>query len=267
MPFHRFENREEVNLTSHLSSGKGPIIEGETLYFCLVSKEPGTGSEIHYHPNEQFQFPLTGRLNGMVGRDRVILCPGMISHVPLYAQHQMSATEDAPCNYLYIKTKNWTTIGMAVDEGVPDKAPTIQEVDSKYAAGVWAGQQKDPEASKARSEGLGKCIYRIWDNLDCPAHSGYFCFTVGGELMSAKIIEFPAGSNQEVFDVTHELFGYILSGSMNVNLNGEERIVEAGDVIHAPKHSNYSFVVPETGVARCFWVQGNQKLEDMLTRS
>jgi quercetin dioxygenase-like cupin family protein len=267
MPFYRFENREVFNVTSHLSSGKGPIIEGETLYFCRVNKEPGTGSQVHYHPNEQFQFPLQGRLNGLVGKDRIILSPGMMSHIPLFAQHQMAATEDAPCDYLYVKTKNWTVVGMAVDEGVPDKAPTIQEVDAKYAAGKWAGQEKDPQASKARSEGLGKCIYRIWDGLDCPAHSGYFCYTVGGELMTAKIVELPPGTKQKETESAFENFGYVISGSMKINLDGEERLVEPGDVIHAPKHSKYSLEVPENGSVRCFWVEGNQNLEDMLAES
>lgn len=264
MPFYRFENREVYNVTSHLSSGKGPIIEGETLYFCMVSKLPGTGSVVHYHPNEQFQFPLKGRLNGLVGKDRVILSPGMMSHIPLFAQHQMAATEDATCDYLYVKTKNWTVVGMAVDEGVPDKPPTIQEVDAKYAAGVWAGQDKDPEASKARIEGLGKCIYHIWDSLDCPPHSGYFCSVVSGELMTAKIVELPRGYSLQVPDSSFENFGYILSGSMRVKLDGEERIVTSGDVIHAIKHSSYSLKVPDTGVVRCFWVEGSQKLENML---
>jgi quercetin dioxygenase-like cupin family protein len=83
MPFHRFETYADQMLTVHLSSAKGPIIEGESIYFCLVTKEPGTGSEIHYHPNEQFQIPLSGKLNALVGTDRRIMRPGTMSHPSL----------------------------------------------------------------------------------------------------------------------------------------------------------------------------------------
>ena len=58
MAFHRFENLEMNFLTPHLSSARGPVIEGKYMYFCLVHKTAGTGSELHYHPNELLIFPV-----------------------------------------------------------------------------------------------------------------------------------------------------------------------------------------------------------------
>ena len=52
MPFYRFEEIEKKYLSLHLSSAEGPIIEGDYVYFCKVHKEAGTGSKLHYHPNE-----------------------------------------------------------------------------------------------------------------------------------------------------------------------------------------------------------------------
>jgi len=72
MPFHRFENIESNYLTPHLSSARGPVIEGKYMYFCLVHKTAGTGSELHYHPNELLIFPVRGKLNAIVGKDRRI---------------------------------------------------------------------------------------------------------------------------------------------------------------------------------------------------
>jgi hypothetical protein len=36
----------------------------------------------------------------------------------------MRATEDGNLQYLYIKDKTWTVVGLAEDEAVPDKAPS-----------------------------------------------------------------------------------------------------------------------------------------------
>jgi oxalate decarboxylase/phosphoglucose isomerase-like protein (cupin superfamily) len=67
MPFHRFEDMENKNFTLHLSSARGPVIEGSHLYFCLNQKEAGTGSELHYHPNELLIFVVRGKVNARIG--------------------------------------------------------------------------------------------------------------------------------------------------------------------------------------------------------
>ncbi len=103
MPFHRFENFESNFLTPHLSSGKAPVIEGSYMYFCLLHKSADTGSELHYHPNELLIFPVRGKINAIVGKDRRIVPAGTFVHAPAYARHSMKATEDGDCQYLYIK--------------------------------------------------------------------------------------------------------------------------------------------------------------------
>ena len=51
MPFHRFEKLKSYHLNPHLSSTRGPIIEGQYMYFRRVSKTAGSRSRPHYHPN------------------------------------------------------------------------------------------------------------------------------------------------------------------------------------------------------------------------
>ena len=47
MPFHRFEDFKSYRFNPHLSTAEGPVIEGEFLYFRMVTKRAGTGSELH----------------------------------------------------------------------------------------------------------------------------------------------------------------------------------------------------------------------------
>ena len=130
MPFYRFEDLGEKKLTPHLSSARGPIIEGEYFYFCMVSKDPGTGSDLHYHPNDLMIFPVAGKIHALVGKDRRIVHPGTFIHIPPYARHQMLATEDGQMDYLYVKDRTWTVVGIAEDETVPDSAPSVEEVNN-----------------------------------------------------------------------------------------------------------------------------------------
>lgn len=88
-------------MTPRLSTAHGPMIEGAFIYFCLVSKEPGAGSVIHYHPNELLIFPIAAKINSLVGRERRIVAPGTFVHIPPSGQHQMVATEDGSLSYLY----------------------------------------------------------------------------------------------------------------------------------------------------------------------
>ena len=49
MPFYRFEDFKSYRFNPHLSTADGPVIEGEYLYFRMVTKRAGTGAELHYH--------------------------------------------------------------------------------------------------------------------------------------------------------------------------------------------------------------------------
>jgi mannose-6-phosphate isomerase-like protein (cupin superfamily) len=135
MPFYRFENFESNYLTPHLSTGKAPVIDGQYMYFCLLHKNADTGSELHYHPNELLIFPLRGKINAIVGKDRRIVGPGTFVHAPAYVRHSMKATEEGHCQYLYIKDKTWTVVGLAEDEAVPEQAMSVEEVNRKYRVG------------------------------------------------------------------------------------------------------------------------------------
>lgn len=46
MPFYRFEDFKSHRFNPHLSTAEGPVIEGEFMYFRMVTKCAGTGSEL-----------------------------------------------------------------------------------------------------------------------------------------------------------------------------------------------------------------------------
>ena len=205
MPFHRFEDFKSYRFNPHLSTAEGPVIEGETLYFRMVTKKAGTGAELHYHPNELLAFPLSGKVDCIVGKDRRILQPGMLVHFPPYARHGFKATEDGDLKYLYIKDRTWTLIGAAADEALPDKALSATEVQKKIKAGEYPGQKRDAGKSKAIIEGLGNCYYPMIESLDAPPASGHCERWVEGTHIAFGFVESPPGHVSEARRADHEI--------------------------------------------------------------
>jgi quercetin dioxygenase-like cupin family protein len=239
MPFYRFEDLESNYLTPHLSTGKAPVIEGRYMYFCLLHKNAGTGSELHYHPNELLIFPLRGKINAIVGKDRRIVSPGTFVHAPAYARHSMRATEDGPLQYLYIKDKTWTVVGLAEDEAVPDRAMTVDEVNRKYAVGDRDKHQKAQGKSQAIIDGLNLCFYPIVDSLDAPRFSARRVNWIEGERLAFGFFEVPAGYDEPQMRAERETFVYVLSGTLEAHIGTAGKTIVAGDIAHVPRGDTY----------------------------
>jgi len=237
MPFHRFENLESKALTPDLSSARGPVIEGEYLYFCMVHKVAGTGSELHYHPNELLIFPVRGQINAIVGTDRRVVPPGTFVHAPAFARHSMKATADGDLSYLYIKDKTWTVVGLAADQAVPDKAFTVDEINQLHADG---GKRKPTEgASQAVIDGLHECYYPLIESLDAPQVSARRVFWVGGERLAFGLFDVPAGYAEPELVSDREIFIYVIRGDMHARTGADARDVSAGDVVQIPRGTPY----------------------------
>jgi quercetin dioxygenase-like cupin family protein len=263
MPFHRFEDIESSYLTPHLSTGKAPVIEGKYMYFCLLHKDAGTGSELHYHPNELLIFPLHGKINAIVGKDRRIVGPGTFVHAPAYARHSMRATEDGHCRYLYIKDKTWTVVGLAEDEAVPEKAMTVDEVNRKYAVGDRDKHVKTAGKSQAIVEGLDVCYYPIIDTLDAPRCSARRLTLVEGERLAFEFREAAAGWQESEPTSGHEAFFYVLHGTLEANENGVAKALGTGDIMHVPRGSRYRLKV-QSPFARYVMVRSTPYLEERI---
>lgn len=263
MPCYRFEDLESSYLTPHLSTGKAPVIEGRYMYFCLLHKDAGTGSELHYHPNELLIFPVRGRINAIVGRDRRIVSPGTFVHAPAYARHSMRATEDAHCQYLYIKDKTWTVVGLAEDEAVPEKAMTVDEVNRKYQVGEREKHHKAEGKSQAIIDGLNVCYYPLLDSLDAPRYSARRVNWIEGERLAFGLFEAQAGDDDAEAASPHEQFVYILDGELEGRESGREKRLAKGDIIHVPRGSGYGLRVTSP-FARYAVVRSMPYLEDRI---
>lgn len=266
MPFYRFEDFKSYRFNPHLSTAEGPVIEGQFMYFRLVTKRAGTGSKLHYHPNELMTFPLEGKINCVVGADRRIVPPGTFVHIPPYARHGFKATEDGDLHYLYIKDRTWTLIGAAADEALPDKALSATQVQKQIKAGKYPGKKKEPEKSKAIIEGLGNCYYPMIASLDAAPASGHCERWVEGTHIAFGFVESPPGHVEEVKRAPHEVFVYVIRGALEAQVGTETRRVDAGDIIHVPQGADYRWTVRKGEAVRYAAVRSLPRLEAAIKK-
>jgi quercetin dioxygenase-like cupin family protein len=273
MPFHRFESLESSYLTPDLSTARGPVIEGDYLWFCLVHKTAGTGSELHYHPNELLIFPVAGRINAIVGKDRRVVGPGTFVHAPAFARHSMRATEDADLSYLYMKDKTWTVVGLAADERVPERALTIDEINRLHVQGEGKLGERGNEATRHRErgassmvvDGIAECFYPIIDGFDAPARSARQETWVEGERLAFGFVDAPRAEPHTAAEApsVHEAFFYVVTGAVDVSLAGERRRLTAGDVMHVRRGEKHSIAAGDGG-ARYAVVRSTDWLENRI---
>jgi quercetin dioxygenase-like cupin family protein len=261
--FHRFEDIESHYLTPHLSTGKAPVIDGQYMYFCLLHKNAGTGSELHYHPNELLIFPLRGKINAIVGKDRRIVSPGTFVHAPAYARHSMRATEDGHCQYLYIKDKTWTVVGLAEDEAVPEKAMTVEEVNRRYKVGERDKHKGAAGKSQAVVDGLNVCFYPIIESLDAPRRSARHVDWVEGERLAFGFFEVPGGYDEPQATAQREMFVYVLNGRLEAKSGEETKTLGTGDIVYIPRGSAYRLQV-QSPFARYVLVCSTPYLEQRI---
>jgi len=98
------------------STGVGPVVEGERMQCALVTKERGTGSNPHHHPNEQWNYIVKGTLRVKVGDAPEQLCgPGTLLYFPANIVHYTIATEDEDVVFFAVKDLSHGISGIPVD--------------------------------------------------------------------------------------------------------------------------------------------------------
>ncbi|WP_034490767.1 cupin domain-containing protein [Afifella pfennigii] len=276
MPFHRFESIESKLLTPHLSSGRAPIIEGRYLYFCLNQKQAGTGSELHYHPNELLIFVLKGKVNAVVGKDRRIVGPGAFLMIPPNVRHSMKATEDGDCAYLYIKDRTWTVVGIGADEAPPERALTVEEsaaiASKRVSGGVSGGPARarpagNGEASQAIVEGVPDCYYQLADAIEAPLRCASRREWLEGERCGFGFFEFPRAGELASEASPHEQFVYVLSGRLTAEVGNDRNDMRTGDIAEIGKGVPYRLASDGNTPTRFVSVHSLAVLEEAIEQA
>jgi quercetin dioxygenase-like cupin family protein len=97
------------------STSHGGVVEGDRMLVGYIHKPRGTGSRMHFHNNEQFNFVVKGTLKGSINGKKVVAPAGTLVYIPARAPHTLVSTPDEDVIFIAIKDLSQGIIGMAVD--------------------------------------------------------------------------------------------------------------------------------------------------------
>ncbi len=97
------------------STSHGGVVEGDRMLVGWIHKPRGTGSRMHTHKNEQFNYVAKGTLKGSVNGKRVLAPAGTLIYIPANAPHTLMATPEEDVIFIAIKDLSQGIIGKAVD--------------------------------------------------------------------------------------------------------------------------------------------------------
>jgi quercetin dioxygenase-like cupin family protein len=112
---YRMNKLKRVPAGTGYSTANGGVVEGKRMLVGYIHKPRGTGSRMHSHKNEQFNFVVQGTLKGSVNGRRVVAPAGTLIYIPANAPHTLVSTPDEDVIFIAIKDLSQGIIGKAVD--------------------------------------------------------------------------------------------------------------------------------------------------------
>lgn len=109
---------KKIDAGGGYSTSHGGVVEGERMMVALINKPRGTGSRVHVHKNEQFNYVLRGTLRCEVAGKKSIAGPGTLIYIPANTPHATIATQDEDVVFLAIKDLSAKIAGNPVDRKV-----------------------------------------------------------------------------------------------------------------------------------------------------
>jgi quercetin dioxygenase-like cupin family protein len=107
---------KDVPAGTGYSTSHGGVVEGKRMLVGYIHKPRGTGSRMHTHKNEQFNYVVRGTLVGSVNGKQVVAPSGTLIYIPANAPHTLIASaDDEDVIFIAIKDLSQGIIGKAVD--------------------------------------------------------------------------------------------------------------------------------------------------------
>ena len=99
-----------------ISTALGPVVEGERMQCALVSKAKGTGSHMHHHPNEQWNYIVKGKLRVSIDGEPDRICgPGTLLYFPANKVHNTVALPEEDVEFFVVKDLSHGIKGIPAD--------------------------------------------------------------------------------------------------------------------------------------------------------
>jgi quercetin dioxygenase-like cupin family protein len=116
--FFDLDELSTIDAGPHYSTAHGPVIEGERMQIGMIHKPEGTGSRLHKHDNEQFNYVVKGTLRVKIeDNDPVDVKEGQVAYIPPDTEHWSRAKPgDGEVYFYVVKDAAQGIIGDPIDD-------------------------------------------------------------------------------------------------------------------------------------------------------
>lgn len=229
------------------SSTIGAGLFGKHLIVALVSQARGSGSKAHNHPNEQFNYIVQGTMLADIEGNRIFASAGSLQHTPTLAIHTGVACPDEDLMFLAMKDTRHGVTGPPVDgkhDGplyLPGFGKRANERMLSTAETIAESARTLPaprkcyvyDVSRLSAAPAGELSAAIQPRRDDPICGGSAAFA-SGEVLHVGMVHLQPGQSGKRHRHGSEQFNFVVSGVIEVELDGAVHRVPARNAIHIP---------------------------------
>jgi len=244
-------------LASGKSSTVGPVLTGTHVHVAWVVKPRGTGSKLHTHPNEQFNYVLRGTLIADLDGQVLRVPAGHVVHIPAGMVHSHVSSPEEDVLFIAVKDTRHGIVGPAVDgkhngprtlpgfgsnkdnewrlgpDGLPlPQSPRVSRDKVRYVYN-WEELDKVPE---------GPCSAKVTPRAYVSKKSSSFGAALTGEKVHVGLIHKARGSGSKLHTHPNEQFNLVLQGTLHGDIDGQTVLVPKHHAIHMPAGVVHSMV-------------------------
>ncbi len=236
--------------TTGKSLSIGAVVAGKSLQVSLVHNARGTGSKLHSHPNEQFNYVLHGTLIADIDGQVFRIPVGHMIHIPAGVVHSHVSTAEDDVLFVAAKDTRHGIVGPPVD-GRHDGPRTLPGFGT-HDGNDWkvgADGLPEPQSPRTSAQAVGY-LYNIAHMLD-HATGGHWSgkvtaradlaslllaptATVSGEKLTVGMLRIAHRIAPAVRRCDVEQFFMVLEGELNAEIDGQSLVVPAHSGIHSP---------------------------------
>ena len=258
--------------TTGKSLSIGAVVAGKSLQVSLVHNARGTGSKLHTHPNEQFNYVLQGTLIADIDGQVLRVPVGHIIHIPAGMVHSHVSSSEGDVLFVAAKDTRHGIVGPPVD-GKHDGPRTLPGF-GEHSGNEWkTGADGLPLAQSprvnrdhtryvydtARMTGTAASAWsgRITPRPDLAAMLAAPAATIEGEKLQVGAIRLAATPAVQPRRCSHEQFFMVLEGALRAELAGHVLMVPAHSGLHVPAGLPHAICAATQAGALCVLVEGN----------
>lgn len=243
------------------STSVGAVVKGERVQVALVHKARGTGSKIHTHANEQFNYVVQGTLIADMDGQVFRVPKGHVVHIPAGLPHSHVSSADEDVIFYAVKDTRTGIVGPPVD-GVyngPRHLPGFGLGTNEWKLGA----NGLPEPQTKNVTGRKLCyVYDIANLNAVPEYatsaeviprnfisrkSSSFGAALRGEKLQVGHIHKGVGSGTKLHTHPNEQFSLVLDGIMIYEIGGQTVEAPPFSVTHIPPGTQHSAIASAAG--------------------